>query len=167
MKLFWQQNKLIICFFILLSAATVISFVDNSVENQPKVLAKILAEPAGFQNFVQENKLRTPASEPKNTKSKEQKMGMVIFCNPKSLHFKSENHLLMLELTSCAELKEKNQLWIKNETNGFKAQVFKLNSKKFRTDFIQLNAGLNNVTVEGVLKDGQKIVQTLEIQSGS
>lgn len=168
MKLFWQQNKIIIVFLILLTGATVYSFVDDMTEEEPIVLSKLLSEPDDYQTFVKKNNLRSPSSiVEKKTEAQDQKLAIIAFCDPKTLHLKSTTHLLMLELTSCLPLKEKYLLRIKNETNGFKAQVFKVNSKKFKTDFIQLNQGINKILLEGVLKDGQKIVQTLEILSAS
>ena len=100
-------------------------------------------------------------------KKSQQFMKVQIFCDSQILKLNSEKNLVMLELASCLTLQVKHQLWVKNETNGFKAQIFKVEAEKFKTDFIQLNKGMNKVSLEGILKDGQKIVQTLEILSGS
>lgn len=100
-------------------------------------------------------------------KKSQQKIKLQIFCDTENLKLNSAENLVMLELSSCLALQDKQQLWLKNLTNGFKAQIFKISSEKFKTDFIQLNKGMNKVLLEGILKDGQKIVQTLEILSGS
>ncbi len=159
---------MLIVFFILLTALTAFSITDSTIEEVPKPLAQILEEPPISKIAKTENNSREPASTSEvKSQVSDQSAALVIFCDPKSLNFKSAAQLLILELTSCLELKEKHQLWVKNETNGFKAQIFKMTPKKFKTDFIQLNVGTNKIVLEGVLKDGQKIVQTLEILSGS
>ncbi len=146
------------------------SFVDNPLESPAKPLAEMLQEPVKLpvnQLSTSDEKSRTPASTTIKPEKTSQQIATVIFCDQKDLNIKSENHLLMLELTSCSGLKEKHQLWVTNESNGFKAQVFKLSTKRFKTDFIQLNSGTNKIQIEGVLKDGQKITQTLYIESAS
>ena len=144
------------------------SFIDSSQNEEPaKPLAKILAEPAQPQAFEPGIQSRQPASVKINSLSKDQKLAFVLFCDSKNLRSEVKAQLLMLELTSCHDLKDKHQLWIKNETNGFKAQVFRLTAKKFKTDFIQLSSGKNIISIDGVLKDGQNLKQTLEILSGS
>ncbi len=146
----------------------IISFFDNSQNDEPaKPLAKILAEPEGYKKIDKKNQDRKPASVENHQSGKDQKLALMLFCDSKSLHNVAHAQMLMLELTSCHQLKDKHQLWIKNETNGFKAQIFKLTAKKFKTDFIQLSPGKNIITVDGVLKDGQTIKQTLEILSAS
>lgn len=92
-----------------------------------------------------------------------------VFCgNSEQNRFKKvAQPLVMLNLNVCATLKSARHIWIKNQTNGFKAQVFKMSEKNFRTDFIQLSLGTNKLLIESVLKDGQKRVQSLEIISGS
>ena len=161
-----------------MTAITGASFLDSIHEEKSKPLAEIISEPS--KRIISSEKLaeRSPASTSEKTvvqqqfelqkkSNPQQKMTLTIFCDAKSLHLDSPTQLLVLELTSCSNLKEKNQLWIKNETNGFKAQIFTISAKKFKTDFIQLNHGLNKLSLLGVLKDGQKVEQTLEILSGS
>ena len=165
-----------------MTAITVASFLDSVNEEKSKPLAEIISE-SGTRIIFSEKSAeksfeRSPASaiektviqQPLDSQKKlnaQQNMALAIFCDAKNLRLDSASQLLTLELTSCSNLKEKNQLWIKNETNGFKAQIFTISAKKFKTDFIQLNRGLNKLSLLGVLKDGQKIEQTLEILSGS
>ncbi len=174
MSFFWQQNKTIILFFVLLTGITALSFIDDEPEAKVKSLTQLLAEPLELKRSLA--KERTPASDLQYPGSQpgtqadiraQQKMELNIFCKPQGLVVKSKMHLVSLELSSCADLKDKHQLWVRNDTNGFKAHVFKMEMGKFKTDFIQLKQGSNNVILEGVLKDGQKIEQTLEIISGS
>jgi hypothetical protein len=80
---------------------------------------------------------------------------------------KTSENMVMLNLNICEEIKSLRHIWIKNETNGFKAQVFKTVGKNYRTDFIQMSNGTNKLSIESILKDGQKRVQSLEIISGS
>lgn len=176
MNLFWLQNKTIILFFLFLTGLTAFSLVDQQEPVKSKSLNEILAESTKKDRSPEAlfNE-RSPAaieSVPKNVstnmkKKSQQQMKIQIFCDSENLKLNSVKYLVMLELTSCLALQDKHQLWIKNETNGFKAQIFKIEAEKFKTDFIQLNKGVNKVLLEGILKDGQKIVQTLEILSGS
>ena len=92
-----------------------------------------------------------------------------LFCKtPEKVRFKKvQQPLVMLNLNICEPLRSNRHLWIKNGTNGFRAQIFKTGEKVYRTDFIQLSRGSNKLLIETVLKDGQKRVQSLEIISGS
>ena len=167
MGIFWKQHKILICFFVLLTNFTVYSFFDQSEEEKKELTARVSSELIKNSQGQTATKLRQPAAVEKNAKNKNGKVK--IFCDAGPLKLASEKSLLMLEITSCRALygSKKNQLWIKNNSNGFKGQVFRTSADSFRTDFLQLNPGLNTIEIQGVLKDGQKLVQTLEIQSGS
>ncbi len=156
---------------------TAFSFIDDKPEQKNKSLTQILAEPAESKRSPTERfNDRSPAAAESSApvtagtvpeEYSQQKLKLSIFCKPENLSANLKTHLAALELSSCVELKGKYQLWIKNETNGFRAHVFKVELGKFKTDFIQLKHGTNKIVFEGILKDGQKIVQTLEIISGS
>ena len=156
---------------------TAFSLVDQQPEERPKSLTQILAEPIDRSRLAStrfNNRLpaavvqKNAESETSDVETKaQQKILIKMFCGEEKLKLNSKKQLMMLELSSCVELKDKHQLWVKNETNGFRAQIFKIDRLKFKTDFLQLNKGFNKVSLEGVLKDGQKIVQTLEVLSGS
>lgn len=163
MIIFWNQNKILVVFFLLLTAITVYSYVDQG-DDEKKELASILLVPTNKpeQNFRD----RKPASISEK-QLLEKRNQIKVFCDPSNLKLKSDKTLLMLEVSSCPILKEKHPLWVKNVSNGFKAQIFKVSDQNYRTDFIQLNPGVNEIKIEGILKDGQNIVQTLEIVSGS
>ncbi|MFZ3228794.1 MAG: hypothetical protein WA160_01220 [Pseudobdellovibrio sp.] len=147
----------------MLTAITVYSYVDQG-DDEKKELASILLVPTNKpeQNFRD----RKPASISEK-QLLEKRNQIKVFCDPSNLKLKSDKTLLMLEVSSCPILKEKHPLWVKNVSNGFKAQIFKVSDQNYRTDFIQLNPGVNEIKIEGILKDGQNIVQTLEIVSGS
>jgi hypothetical protein len=75
--------------------------------------------------------------------------------------------MVMLNFRLCKQAKLIDTVSVLNETNGFRAQIFKSHDSKFKTDYIQLNSGSNKIIVEVILKDGQKNVDSLEILSGS
>jgi hypothetical protein len=93
------------------------------------------------------------------------------FCNhsfdakaaPKSV----ESELVMVDFKICKDLKNIEAVQLVNQTNGFKAHIFKTDNFSYKTDFIQLNKGPNKITVEVVLKDGQKKQDSLVILTGS
>lgn len=153
---------------------TAVSFIDDKPEEKTKSLTQILAEPVESKRSPAERfNDRSPAATESSAsgvtsdRKLQQKLKLSIFCNPESLKAAFKTHLAALELSSCVELKEKHQLWVRNDTNGFRAHVFNVERGKFKTDFIQLKHGNNKIVLEGILKDGQKIVQTLDIISGS
>ncbi len=168
MKTFVSEAKFILIFFIGLTAVTILSYVDlfSSLNKSSRKSLETL-------NYeivkVQPNLVRAPASvEPEKdsfTLSKE------FLCNNKPesklLQDKVSKHMVMINFKICKESKSLSEVIIENQSNGFKAQVFKLESNNFKTDYIQLNEGLNKLKLEVILKDGQKIAESLEILSGS
>jgi hypothetical protein len=167
-KTFVSEAKFILIFFIGLTVVTIFSYVDlfSSInKSSHKSLDTLNYEIVS----VRPNLVRAPASvEPNNdslTLSKE------FLCNNKPesklLQDKVSNHMVMINFKICKESKSLNQINIENQSNGFKAQVFKLEANNFKTDYIQLNEGLNKLKLEFILKDGQKLAESLEILSGS
>lgn len=150
-----------------MTSFTAYSFFDQSDEERKELTARVSSELVKSAQGQTAIKLRQPAAVEKTVKNKNSKVK--IFCDSNPLKLNSDKSLLMLEITSCRELygSKKNQLWVRNISNGFKAQIFRTSRDSFRTDFLQLNPGANKIEIQGILKDGQKIVQTLEIQSGS
>ena len=75
----------------------------------------------------------------------------------------NSNHIT-LKITNCFEqAKQANHLKLLNQTNGYSAQLFKINKTDAKTDFIQLENGDNILHFEISLNDGQKKTQTLKI----
>ncbi len=75
----------------------------------------------------------------------------------------NSNHIT-LKMTNCFD--QSNQaknLKLLNRTNGYSAQLFKINKTDAKTDFIQLENGDNILHFEISLNDGQKKTQTLRI----
>jgi len=151
---------------MLLTCVTLFSLFDQSDEEKKEMTARLTSELVK-NTKTQTVTLRKPASID-SRKIQTDSLKVKIFCDKHSPQIFSQKSLVMLELGSCKELYgTKRQLWVKNISNGFKAQVFKTKEQIFRTDFLQLNSGSNKIEVQGVLKDGQMVTETLEIQSGS
>ncbi len=152
------------------TAATVSSYIDGAVPEKAAVRSA--------EDIVNATKTESPLAlivpagkrDPAAVQSqKTEVLKADLFCeNKERARFKKVSQtLLMLNLNVCTELKSSRHIWIKNVTNGFKAQVFKTGAKDYRTDFIQLSSGNNKLLIEAVLKDGQKRTHSLEIISGS
>ena len=124
--------------------------------------AKAQAEPVGF------NKLRGPASlQPELGTS----LTKSFFCNHtydnKTTSSKVPKNLVMLNFKLCKDQKKIAALSLINKTYGFKAQIFQPDLESYKTDYIQLSEGSNNIVVEVVLKDGQISRESLVILTGS
>lgn len=179
MKRLRHELKLLLLFFLVLTAVTVLSYLDFSTEKTVVIgrsiasVEKQLGEGGGVP-VAPVMAVSPQSSLPHPTKKNESNVIKAnIFCPDETPLFrhsilskKSKQSLVMLNLNVCEDLKSSRHIWIKNQTNGFKAQVFKMGDKSYRTDFIQLNSGINKMSVEAVLKDGQKRVQALQITSG-
>ena len=76
-------------------------------------------------------------------------------------------NLVMLNFRLCKDQKKIATLSLINKTNGFKAQIFQPDLESYKTDYIQLSEGSNNIVVEVVLKDGQISRESLVILTGS
>lgn len=76
----------------------------------------------------------------------------------------SSDHVI-LKLSRCnSALSQVKKIELINKTNGYNAQLFKLNKAEFNSDFIQLDKGLNQLEFEISLNDGQKKLQIFKIQ---
>jgi hypothetical protein len=168
---FLKQSKFILLLFVVMTVATIFSYLDfesekNTGSRSAEEIVKATEVKGPLAILVDKKKLRTPAG--LNTERKEA-LKVDIFCagSNRVRIKKVPQSLVMLDLNICETLKSERHIWVKNTTNGFKAQIFKTGNQSFRTDFIQLNSGNNSVVIESVLKDGQKRTQSLEILSGS
>lgn len=155
-----------------MTIATVISYIDFEPEKTAMVSrsAEDILRATENKNplalLLDEKASRQPAAiDP----DKKETLKADVFCesSSKARFKKVPQPLVMLDLNFCESLKSARHIWIKNMTNGFKAQIFKTGDRHFRTDFIQLNPGNNKIVIESILKDGQKRTQSLEIISGS
>ena len=179
MKKLRQELKLLILFFLALTVVTVLSYFDFSTE-KTVVIGRSIASVerqlsvgvAAQVSPVSSGFSQTSLSHP-TKKNESNVIKANIFCPDEAPLFrhstlskKSKQSLVMLNLNVCEDLKSSRHIWIKNQTNGFKAQVFRMGDQSYRTDFIQLNSGINKMSVEVVLKNGQKKIQALQITSG-
>lgn len=76
----------------------------------------------------------------------------------------SSGHVI-LKFSRCnSTITEMKKIELVNKTNGYNAQLFKLNKAELNSDFIQLDEGENQLEFEISLNDGQKKLQILKIQ---
>ncbi len=169
MRKFLNETKIIIIFFVVLTASTVLSLFEiapeKAVSLSPQEMVRSNSSLTSTGQSMAQLK-RAPAGIDPHVDGLIQ---VDVNCEKtQPARFKKTNeNLVMLSLNICDPLKTEKHIWIKNESNGFKAQTFKTSEKNFKTDFIQLNNGTNKLSIESILKDGQKRVQSLEIISGS
>jgi hypothetical protein len=169
---FLSSTKFIVGFFIVFTAMTILSIAetesDQTVAVSPTDLLKstIAVEKTNFEIKRDLASIENPG--PTKIAIKNELIDIDVLCgDTKKVNKVSTERMVMLNLNLCEEIKSSAAVSMTNITNGFKAQIFKMSAKNFRTDFIQLNSGNNILVIESVLKDGQKRVQTLEILSGS
>lgn len=170
MRKFLHESKFLILFFVIFTAITASTYIDFGIQEKqwvarsPEEILKATQTDSLLPLLDRESKRKPAAIET----SKTEVIKAELFCQKAApARFrKAAQSLVMLNLNVCDDPKSARHIWVKNTTNGFKAQVFKTADKNFRTDFIQLNQGSNKVLIEAILKDGQKRVQSLEIISG-
>jgi len=167
-KSFLADAKFIL---ILLAIVTAISGVSNmEVESDQKPTFQRSDRGSGFTIFDNQ-----PASSRQVASIAPTAVSQVItqnfFCNhsldTKAASKSVESELVMVDFKICKDLKNVEAVHLINQTNGFKAHIFKTDNFSYKTDFIQLNKGSNKITVEVVLKDGQKKQDSLVILTGS
>lgn len=167
MKAFIAEFKFIIIFLVLVTAVS--GFTNFEVLNEAPpnnlketvLLAKVEAVPVL-------PKTRGPASiQPEAGTS----LSKSFFCNHsydnKTASSKVSKNLVMLNFKLCKDQKKIAAVSLMNKTNGFKAQIFQPDVESYKTDYIQLSEGSNNIVVEVILKDGQISHESLVILTGS
>ena len=163
MRSFRKEAKVILIFFVFLTIFTIFSnFNFDSEQSSAKSLQNISGEIIG----VEPGSARAPASIDENALLI---LNKEFLCNPsaKPTQDKVAKHMVMISFRMCQELKSVLNVALENQSNGFKAQIFKVEKNNFKTDYIQLDEGLNRLKLNVVLKDGQKLEESLEILSGS
>lgn len=163
MKPFRKDAQFILMFFIFLTVFTIYSNLGIEPETTS---TKSLQHHQQDVLIVKPRNNRTPASVQDVTAPV---LNKEFFCRPgaKIVQEKVGKSLVMISFKMCPKPKLISHVMIENESNGFKAQIFKVENDKFKTDYIQLNNGVNHLKLEVVLKDGQKLEESLEILSGS
>lgn len=162
MKTFLKDAKFILIFFLFLTIFTVFSnFELGADQAEAKSLESINNEIGAAKT----NRLRVPASIDEHALLI---LNKEFFCNPlgKSVQHKVVKPIVLINFRMCQEPKSVLSLSLENQSNGYKAQIFKMDLRNFKTDYIQLNEGLNRLKLVVILKNGQKIEESLEILSG-
>lgn len=165
MKKFFKEAKIILVFFAVLTVLTILTNIDF---NSDKTVTRKSLENLNSEIVsVKPNLLRGPASVNKDKDSLI--LSKEFLCNSPAevVQEKVSKHMVMINFKMCRETKNVREIFMENQSNGFKAQIFKLEANNFKTDYIQLNDGLNKLKLEVILKDGQKLAESLEILSGS
>lgn len=163
-KKVYREVQYFVLFFVMLTGITLFTYLDPEID--PKSAARSLQSINDEIIHLKPSLSRAPAS-----LSQEDKLSLhkEFFCKTLggAVQDKIVKNLVMINFKLCHDLKLINTMAIENHSNGFKAQIFKMEHDNFKTDYIQLNNGLNKLKFEAILKDGQKIEETLEILSGS
>lgn len=163
MKSFRQEAKFILMFFTFLTVFTIYSNLGMETEIVSK--NPIQSSPVS----TVEKKVRPTRNTASISEATAPILNKEFLCGPllKKSPEKVDRSLVMISFKLCGKLNSVTNLALENQSNGFKAQIFKIEKNKFKTDYIQLNNGVNRLKLEAVLKDGQKIEESLEILSGS
>ncbi|MEK6628542.1 MAG: hypothetical protein AABY53_07940 [Bdellovibrionota bacterium] len=170
----YREIKYNVIFFVLLTLFTVFSIIDLESEQKPtlKSLQNINDELIGDKS----NQLRRPASSSVLSNNDQNNVVAPLFINKEFFCKRAENraqvnkvfkNLVMVNFNLCLDEKLIDSITFKNISNRFGAQIFKIEGNNFKTDYIQLNSGVNRLKIEVILKDGQKLQESLEILSGS
>lgn len=183
MKQFLIESKFILLFFVLLTGATVFSNFDS--ETQPASSGPELRQLFGQKTPAMPPGPELPADagrSPAAVNPAGLNDGPPTAALAGSLTLKKEflchrigpalrdrvaDRLVMINFRMCRTLTNVRDVLLENQSNGFKAQIFRMADSSFKTDYIQLSEGLNRLRFEVVLKDGQKYEESLEILSGS
>jgi hypothetical protein len=166
-KAFLSEFKFIILFLILVTGVS--GFTNFEVLNEaPPINLKesvLLVQPEAQQIAPTQRRGLASVSTDAGTS-----LNNSFFCNhsfDKTASPKVSKNLVMLNFKLCKDHKKISTLTLMNKTNGFKAQIFQPNPESYKTDYIQLSNGSNNIVVEVVLKDGQISRESLVILTGS
>lgn len=175
MKAFLADTKFILLFFVILTLATVLSNIDLESSKNEKMTNPLSDLKFDFgldiMSFdVKSTKARGPASLDRNEYSILKKEFLCPLSKNKAqlkVSDRVSKNLVAINFKLCHEFKLIESISLENKSNGYKAHIFKVNKNYFKTDYIQLNSGLNQLKLNVFLKDGQKLEDSLEILSGS
>lgn len=85
----------------------------------------------------------------------------------KSKEFKVDGGFLQLKGKDCSKGAQMPKLSITNKSNGFTASVFFMNGKEYQTDLIQLQEGVNQISIQYQLPSGQMEEHILNVKAGA
>lgn len=182
MKQFFIEFKPILFFFVLLTGVTAYTLFESDIHQVQAASPQLKS--LYSQNVAHAAELTPnhfPARQPSSigstnvvdTKTLESILDKKFLCAEKQkAPHKAEQvreRLVMIRFDLCQKNMKSlaKELYLENQSNGFKAQIFAIENGSYKTDFIQLNQGINKLKLEVVLKDGQKLEESLEILSGS
>ena len=167
MKAFISEFKFIIIFLVLVTGVSGFTNFEVISEAPPSNLKETVlhTQVEALPVFANTRGLASVQPEIGTSLSKS------FFCNhtydSKATSSKVAKNLVMLNFKLCKDQKKIATVSLMNKTNGFKAQIFQPNTESYKTDYIQLSDGSNNIVVEVVLKDGQISRESLVILTGS
>ena len=168
MRTFLADTKYILVLLAIVTAISGVSNIDLESDQRSTFQKSDLGN--GFLFLDESGKVSRKLASIGSTGSSKV-IAQSFFCNH-SLNSKTattsvDSQLVMLDFKICKDLKNVESVHLVNQTNGFKAHIFKTDNFNYKTDFIQLDKGSNKITVEVVLKDGQKKQDSLVILTGS
>jgi hypothetical protein len=166
-KTFFSDVKFVLILLGLVTAISGVSNIEIEGDQHPTFQR---SDASGFLVINDQSApTRTVASVSSSGSS--QVLNQNFFCNhsvdAKSMTATVDSELVMVNFKICRNLKNVENITLSNQTNGFKAHIFKTDNFTYKTDFIQLDKGSNKIMVEVVLKDGQKKQDSLVILTGS
>ena len=163
MKLFRKEAQLILMFFTFLTVLTI--YTNLGIE--PEMVSKNPNQNSPLMISEKEERANRSLASTKDVTAPILNKKFLCGKDAKQSPEKVDRSLVMISFKMCSNINLVANLALENQSNGFKAQIFKIEKNKFKTDYIQLNNGVNRLKLEVVLKDGQKIEESLEIMSGS
>lgn len=149
-------TSVVSAYYILRPSQVAVQNLSRRTPASIKPVAIVQEEPAFF--ALEEIKKPTPFETTLKLECQE------LFADNTKLARVSSDHVI-LKLSRCnGALSQFKKIELINKTNGYNAQLFKLNKAEFNSDFIQLDQGLNQLQFEISLNDGQKKLQIFKIQ---
>jgi hypothetical protein len=155
-----SRIKYTVIIFVVLTAATVFSFVD--VESQAQKPSNKFEEALRVELDLKKTKRNIASVNLNHVDLSEN-----YFCNRKLSDKFAAKQMARVSFKLCGQYASAKTITVKNNNNGFKAQVIKIDKENFNTDYLQLTEGDNNVEFEFILKDGQIYRESLVIVSSS
>lgn len=102
------------------------------------------------------------SSEPRNA-AKAKSVTMDFNCRKNTEVAETEGSHVRLRSQNCVDANEK-QITIVNKANGYTASVIITRNSQFTTDFIELSEGDNQIEIQSEEKNGEKVVQYLNLK---
>lgn len=144
-------------FLLLISGVTYYSiFVskDNSLQG------RFILQPSK-ETQVQLSQRLPASTELKNQKPKKIIIYDCLKKNDESLVVQHNN--IFIKFLNCS-VKQPDQIQILNQSNGYMAQIFKVQNNEYLSDFIQLKKGINTLKIDFSLNDKQTKTQIIIIE---